>query len=401
MKHRNFAALGLVVLTLLGCASTTERKQQQQPAMAYNGWLEINTANFEHNVRAIAVRTGGVDKICAVMKADAYGHGITALMPAVLRSTLSCVAVASNSDIEQVRAGGFKGRLLRIRAATLAELAGAVPHQVEELVGNLSYARQLSKLAVERNVVIKVHLMIDAGGMSRNGLVMDGDSNRQQAAEIARLPGLAVVGLMTHFPVDDRNDALRVLNQFKAHAQWLMQAANLDKRQVIWHAANSYATINVPEAILDMARPGALLYGDTPLMTEFKKVMAVKSRVVALDEYPQAATVGYDRTYTLKRQSQLATIPLGYSDGYGRVFSNKSHVLIRGHKVPVLGRVSMNMLVVDVTEVPGVALDDEVVLFGKQDAVEVTQAELEQAAGTLFTEVGLNLGRALPRIAVP
>lgn len=166
------------------------------------------------------------------------------------------------------------------------------------------------------------------------------------------------------------------------------------------HVANTFATLTVRESWLDLVRVGGIFYGDTIASTEYKRVMTFKSSIASVNHYPKGNTVGYDRTYTLKRDSVLANIPAGYADGYRRVFSNAGHVLIRGQRVPVLGKTSMNTLIVDVTDLPLVTSGDEVVLFGKQGKAQVSAEEVEEISGALFTEMSILWGATNKRVIV-
>ncbi|NBI42848.1 hypothetical protein GVX76_04980 [[Haemophilus] felis] len=204
---------------------------------------------------------------------------------------------------------------------------------------------------------------------------------------------------MTHYPVEDEAEIRKNLAQFKADSEWLIQQAGLERSKITLHSANSYATLTVPEAHLDMVRPGGLLYGDSiPTFTEYKKTMAFKSKVANINHYPKGSTVGYDRTFTLERDSLLANLPFGYSDGYRRVFTNKGYVLIRGHKVPIVGKVSMNTTMVDVTDFPDILEGDEVVIFGKQGKLEVSQGDIEDINGALLADLYTVWGNSNPKV---
>ena len=204
---------------------------------------------------------------------------------------------------------------------------------------------------------------------------------------------------MIHFPEEDADAIRKDLARFNEDVNWLVKEAGLKRDRITVHAANSFATLAVPEARLDMVRPGGLLYGDTiPEHTEYRKTMSFKTRVASINHYPKGSTVGYDRTFTLQRDSQLANLPLGYSDGYRRVFTNKGHVLIRGHRVPVVGKVSMNTTMIDVTGFPDIQEGDEVVLFGQQAGGEITQAEIEDINGALLADLYTVWGNSNPRI---
>jgi alanine racemase len=227
---------------------------------------------------------------------------------------------------------------------------------------------------------------------------MSTEQGRQDALALVKQPGLQLVGIMTHFAVEDAADVRKGLATFKEQSQWLIDTAGLDRSKLTLHAANSFATLEVPESHLDMVRPGGLIYGDTlPSYTEYRRVMAFKTRVAAVSAYPAGNTVGYDRTYTLKRDSLLANLPMGYSDGYRRVFTNKGFVLINGQRAPVVGKVSMNTTMVDVTDIPVVKPGDEVVLFGKQGNADITQAEMEDINGALLADLYTVWGNSNPR----
>ncbi|CUA81636.1 MULTISPECIES: alanine racemase [Gulbenkiania] len=367
-----------------------------------NAWIEVDRAAFEHNIRTLQATVGDKTKICAIMKADAYGHGIGLLVPSVIATGVPCIGVASNEEARIVREKGFTGRLMRVRTPTLGELEGALPYNMEELVGNLDFARQAGEIARRHGKTLSVHLGLNSAGMSRNGLELSTEQGRREALALVRLPGLNLVGLMTHFPVEDKDDVRRGLAVFNKETDWLIKTARLDRNKLTLHCANSFATLEVPEARLDMVRPGGALYGDTvPSYTEYKRVMAFKSRVASVNRYPAGNTVGYDRTFTLKRDSVLANIPMGYSDGYRRVFTNKGFVLINGQRAPVVGKVSMNTTMVDVTDIPGVKPGAEVVLFGKQGKAEITQAEVEDINGALLADLYTVWGNSNPKVLKP
>ncbi|MNZ64954.1 Alanine racemase [compost metagenome] len=373
----------------------------QLTAQVSNAWVEINKAAFEHNIRALQAELGGKSKLCAVLKADAYGHGIGLLMPSVIAMDVPCVAVASNEEARVVRASGFKGELVRVRTGTLDEIEDALQYDVEEMVGNAEFARQAGELAERHGRKLRVHIALNSSGMSRNGLEMESEQGRRDAVAVTKDKNLDVVAIMTHYAVEEREDVLKGLAAFNRQADWLIKEAGLDRSKLTLHTANSFATLEVPEARLDMVRTGGALFGDTVVTrTEYKRVMQFKSHVASVNAYPAGNSVGYDRTFTLNRDSRLANITVGYSDGYRRVFTNKAHVLIDGHRVPVVGKVSMNTLMVDVTDFPDVKAGDEVVLFGKQGGSEIAQSEMEDINGALLADLYTVWGSANPKVLV-
>ena len=353
-----------------------------------NAWLEIDRQAFTDNIRTLQKELDGKSKICAVMKADAYGNSIDLLMPSILETNVECVGITSNAEAAIVRQHGYKGRIARLRAATTNEILDALPLNVEELFGNLEQAKSISAQMKSRNHTLKYHLALNAGGMDRNGLEMVTPKGKQQAVELSKLPNLKMVGIMTHYAVEDEKFVRDHLKIFLEQTDWLIKTAKLKREDLTLHTANSFTTLAVPEARLDMVRPGGVLYGDSiPSYTQYKKTMAFKTQVAVVNSYLKGTTVGYDETYTLKRDSRLANLPFGYSDGYRRVFSNKGYVLINGHKVPVVGKVSMNTTMVDVTDFPDIKAGDEVVVYGKQGNEEVKQADVEEYNGALLADL--------------
>jgi len=345
-----------------------------------NAWVEIDAKAFAHNINQLKGHLGGKAQICAVMKADAYGHSVALLMPTVIAQGINCVGVTSNEEARVARAKGFKGRLMRLRSATPGEIETALAYDMDELVGNLEVARYISDLAQRKGRTINIHLGLNAGGMDRNGLEVATAQGKKDALALVKLPNIKLAGIMTHFPYEDRDKVLEGFGRFKEQTDWLIKTAKLNRKDLLLHCANSFTTLNVPEAWMDMVRPGAALY--EPLYDAhpgYERVMQFKSRVASVNAYPAGSTVGYDGTHTLTRDSLLANIPIGYSDGYRRVLSNKANVLINGQRAPSVGRVSMNTFMVDVTDIAGVKPGDEVVLYGKQGNDEITQGELEEA----------------------
>ena len=367
-----------------------------------NSWLEIDTKAFEQNIATLQSQLQGSSKVCAVMKADAYGNGISLLMPSVIKMKVPCVAIASNEEARAVRASGYKGQIIRVRTATLNEIRDGMKYNMTELIGNPDTATAVSQMAGKLGKTLNYHLALNSAGMSRNGLDLSTEAGKQAALAITHLPHLKTTGIMTHFPVEEKSDVEKGLAAFKSETTWLIQAAKLDRSKLTLHTANSFATLAVPEARMDMVRPGGLLYGDTiPEHTEYKKIMAFKTNVASVNTYPKGNTVGYDRTFTLTRDSRLANLPMGYSDGYRRVFTNKGHVLIRGHRVPVVGKVSMNTTMVDVTDYPDITAGDEVVLYGSQGDAQITQGEVEDINGALLADLYTVWGNSNPKFAKP
>ncbi|HFG1571365.1 alanine racemase [Vibrio cholerae] len=365
-----------------------------------NSWLEISLGQFQSNIEQFKSHMSANTKICAIMKADAYGNGIRGLMPTIIAQGIPCVGVASNAEARAVRESGFKGELIRVRSASLSEMSAVLDLDIEELIGTHQQALDLAELAKQSGKTIKVHIALNDGGMGRNGIDMTTEAGKKEAVSIATQPSLSVVGIMTHFPNYNADEVRAKLAQFKESSTWLMQQANLKREEITLHVANSYTALNVPEAQLDMVRPGGVLFGDLPTNPEYPSIVSFKTRVSSLHHLPKDSTVGYDSTFTTSRDSVLANLPVGYSDGYPRKMGNKAEVLINGQRAKVVGVASMNTTVVDVTEIKGVLPGQEVVLFGQQQKQSIAVSEMENNAELIFPELYTLWGTSNPRFYV-
>nr|WP_275074703.1 alanine racemase [Providencia rettgeri] len=373
---------------------------QVQPVIVNNSWIEISESALDFNIKKVQALLGDKSSMCAVLKGDAYGHDLSLVTPVMIANNVQCIGVTNNQELKTVRDLGFKGRLMRVRSATEKEMAQATQYQTEELIGNLEMAQRLNAIAKQQNKVIPIHLALNSAGMSRNGLEVSTPAGLNEAKMISQLPQLKIVGIMSHYPEEDEAQIRKDLAKFNKESQQVLKETGLKREDVTLHVANTYATITVPESWLDMVRVGGIFYGDTVATNDYKRVMTLKSNIASVNHYPKGNTVGYDRTFTLKRDSVLANIPVGYADGYRRVFSNTGHALINGHKVPVLGKTSMNTVMVDVTDLKQVRPGDEVVFFGKQGNAEVTAEEVEDISGALFTEMSILWGATNKRVLV-
>ncbi|WP_425299627.1 MULTISPECIES: alanine racemase [Providencia] len=373
---------------------------QVQPVVVNNSWIEISESALDFNIKKVQALLGDKSSMCAVLKGDAYGHDLSLVTPVMIANNVQCIGVTNNQELKTVRDLGFKGRLMRVRSATEKEMAQATQYQTEELIGNLEMAQRLNAIAKQQNKVIPIHLALNSAGMSRNGLEVSTPAGLNEAKMISQLPQLKIVGIMSHYPEEDEAQIRKDLAKFNKESQQVLKETGLKREDVTLHVANTYATITVPESWLDMVRVGGIFYGDTVATNDYKRVMTLKSNIASVNHYPKGNTVGYDRTFTLKRDSVLANIPVGYADGYRRVFSNTGHALINGQKVPVLGKTSMNTVMVDVTDLKQVRPGDEVVFFGKQGNAEVTAEEVEDISGALFTEMSILWGATNKRVLV-
>lgn len=375
-------ALACLILTAGGCA--THAPMTSPIAGTYdadaskwsNAWVEVDAAAFERNIVRTRETIGQATRLCATMKADAYRHGLALLMPSVIRQGISCIGIASNEEARIARESGYKGQILRLRSASTPEMTAGMPFDIEELIGNPTAAKLLAEEAKKANKTIRIHMALNAGEMDRNGIEMRAPDGRQQALDIIKTPNLRVVGIMTHFAIEDKEKVKSQAKSFSDDANWIIANGGLKRHDITLHAANSYATMEVPEARFDMVRPGRILYGYSSY-PQFEKLLTFKTRVTTVNSYLANTGVTYGHTYILKRDSRLANIPVGYADAHRKVYTT-GDVLIRGHKVPIVGAITMNTLMADVTDYPDISTNDEVVLYGAQSNSALTGDDLQK-----------------------
>lgn len=376
----------LLTLPCFSCASEHTSSNRTDTPLgdwgATNAWLEIDTLQFRRNIQYLKTIIGTRSKICVVMKGDAYGNGISVLMPQVIAEGIENVAVTSNDEARDVRSSGYRGKILRIRIATEGEIREGIDLGIEELVGSLAQAQLISDIAEEKGVTVDFHLAINANGMSRNGIELK--NGYDEALSILQLPHLHCVGMMTHYPANRDADIRAQLATFRQQTSELIRRAGLKRSELTLHTAATYASLYIPETRLDMVRVGSALYnyGYTSRFDKFKKIMTFKSRVTAVQTYPAGNTVSYKRTKKLTRASRLANIPVGYANGLSTALANKGYMLIRGHRCPVVGNVTMNITMVDVTDFPDIQPGDEVVIYGRQGKSEITADDISEWTGT-------------------
>ncbi len=360
----------------------------------------IDRGALAANLRAIrgVLRSGTA--LLAVVKANAYGHGSVEVSRALVAAGADRLGVAYVEEGIFLRRAGLRASIV-VMGPTPPEAAKAIlEHHLEPMLCDLALAERLSHLASQAGQTVNVHLEVDTG-MARVGV-----SPREAAAyatKVAGLPGLRLEGLMSHFAsadADDPSAAQGQLAQF-LEADRAVQAAGV--RPALRHLANSAGLLALPEFHLDMVRPGILLYGYAPAprlgaRLALRPALTLRTRIAALRDVPRGQGVSYGHTFVAPRDLRVATLPLGYADGVSRALSNRGHVLVQGRRAPILGRVCMDMTVVDVSAMPRAAVGDEVVLIGRQGDAEITADEVAAAAGTISYEILAGIGPRIPRV---
>jgi len=366
-------------------------------------WAEIDTDALLHNLNIIkdTVKT----QLCAVVKADAYGHGVNIIAPILQKGGVDCFAVSNIEEAIELREIGIIKPIL-ILGYTPCEYAKEISkYDISQCVYSLDYAKDLSNEAVKNNINIKIHIKLDTG-MSRIGFDCRNDDLKdiKNAILAAKLEGFVLEGVFTHFAVSDRSKSQEdgftdaQYNRFKNAVDILKQNGLNPK---LCHCCNSAALCLDGDKHFDLCRAGIILYGLTPssdlkLHQSFEPVMSLKSVVSQVKEITAGDTVSYGRTFAADKNIIVATVSCGYADGYPRLLSNKGYVLINGCRANIIGRVCMDQFCVDVTDIPNVKRGDEVLLWGKDLPVET----LADMIGTINYEMVCGVSSRVKRIKI-
>lgn len=366
-------------------------------------WAEIDTDALAENFHIVKDHVGPDVSVMGVVKANAYGHGAVACARRLEREGADWFGVALPEEGIELRTAGIAKPVLCLAGFWGEQAAACLEHGLVPVLYRLEMVEALDRAARERNVVADVHVKIDTG-MGRLGVRFD--ELTEFLATLRRFPNLRIDGVMTHFAAADEpscgpltHDQIqrfeKAVDAFREHGF----------NPTYQHLANSAAIFGQPGAWGNMVRPGGVLYGlwrdilapsdrDVPL----RPVMSLHSRISLLKWVPQGETVGYGCTFEASQKTLVATVPIGYDDGYMRALSNRGHAIIRGTYATVIGRISMDLTIIDVTNVPEVEVDDEVVLIGARDGLAVTAEDLAKTAGTLSYEVTCGVSSRVPRV---
>ena len=361
-------------------------------------YAEIDLGALRHNFTEIRRRINPASKLCAVVKANAYGHGALEVSKVAVECGADFLAVATVDEGLELRRAGFGLPILILGLIPHEAARAVVDADLTQAVADFALAEKISAAAVSLGKVAKIHLKLETG-MGRIGVAPD--EAVALAAEISRLPNVELEGLFSHFADADSPDRTftnRQIKIFKATADKI-QAAGIGIK--IRHIAESAAALDIPEAHFDMVRSGIINYGlypsaDVRRTIELKPVMKLVAKIVYLKKVAAGVSIGYGRDFIAARDSLIATLPLGYADGYTRAYKG-FHVEVRGQLAPIAGRVCMDQTMIDVTDVAGVALGDEAILFGSD---LVTTDAAARYLNTINYEVTCLVSARVPRVFI-
>lgn len=364
---------------------------------------EIDLDAIGHNIKEIRGKLKKGTKLMAVVKADGYGHGAFEVSQMCLYSGADMLAVATCEEGVALRKNNVFVPILILGYTVENCLEDVVLNDLTQTVFSYELAKQVSDTAQRLGKVANVHLSVDTG-MSRIGF-LPCEESLDEIDRIFELPALNITGIFTHFSTADEKDKSFTKKQFE---RFLYMTEGIEKRGhkgLIRHCANSAAIIDMPELQLDMARAGIIIYGMLPSNEvgrglDLQPAMSIKTHVSYVKELPEGVGVGYGRTYYTNKHTRIATIPIGYADGYSRQLSNRARVIVNGEYAPVIGNVCMDQMMIDVTHIENVKMGDEVIIMGRDGNKSVTAEELGSLMGTINYEVVCGIGKRVPRVYI-
>lgn len=365
-------------------------------------WAEVDLGAIEYNFRQLKQIVGKKTKVLAAVKADAYGHGLYGVSKRLEACKVDYLGVASVDEAIELREKGIRSPVIVLSAILKSEARPMVEYDITATIADISFAKFLNSVSKNAKRPTKVHVKVDTG-MGRLGVWHDEADSFVR--EVAALPHLELEGIYTHFPVAEELDDPFTDEQLALFNLLIERLAKERIRISYRHAANSMALVSRRHSHLNLVRPGLMIYGLHPSpcsvdMVKLKPALSFKTKIVFLKRARAGRSISYGRTHITKRETTIATLAVGYGDGYNRLLSNKASVLIRGVRAPVIGRVCMDQTMVDVGDVKGVAVGDEVVLIGAQGKEKISAEELARLCSTIPYEITCWISRRVPRIYI-
>ncbi|HHY13334.1 MAG TPA: alanine racemase [Thermoanaerobacterales bacterium] len=372
--------------------------------MLRHTWAEINLDNIDHNIREIRRITDEKAKICAVIKAEGYGHGAVHIAKEALKNGIDRFAVAILREGLKLRGAGIREPILILGLVPDKQLETAIMNNLTLTVYTLEGAKAVSKAAQNIEAQAKIHIKLDTG-MGRLGFLPN-DESISEILEIYKLPNIKVKGIYTHLANADKKDKTHTQQQLRIYHQICNQLTEKGVELPRKHVANSAAIIDLPETHLDIVRAGLIIYGMYPSdevqkeRISLKPAMTLKTRISHLKKLPPGHGISYGSIFTTTRDTVVATLPIGYADGYSRILADKGEVLVKGQRAPIIGKICMDQCMIDVTDIDDVSVQDEVVLFGQQGDSIISPEEVASLMGTINYEIVCMIGKRVPRVYI-
>ena len=367
-------------------------------------WAEINLSNLDYNIKRIKEKIGPGRKLTAAIKADAYGHGAVKAAGVLRANGINSFAVATLSEAVRLRNAGFILEEILIQTITPEPLIDPIiEHRLSPFVCSYENAEAISKAAAKEGIIIHGYIAVDTG-MGRIGFNPNDSTSLEEVKMIAGLPNFKIEGLVSHFATADSADKTFSAFQEQQFTVFYKNLIKADLKIPYRSIANSAAIMEIGSSHFEMVRPGIVLYGLYPSdevdtsQLDVKPVMSIKANIVHLKKVPVGTSISYGRKFTAKKDSLIATIPLGYGDGLPRRYGYKGKVIVNGVFAPIAGTICMDQLMIDVTQVPYVRLGDEVTIMGKDGMAEITADDIARITDTISYEVTTDFGLRLPKV---
>lgn len=364
---------------------------------------EINLDAIAHNVRVIKSRLEEKTKVLAIVKADGYGHGALEVSKVALYNGADWLGIATCDEGIDLRENNIHVPILILGYTVENQMEKVIKYDLTQTVFSYEVAEALSKAAVKMNKTALVHIKVDTG-MGRIGFLPT-DKNIDEIEKIFNLPNLNVTGVFTHFATADEEDKTFTMEQYSGFKYVTDRLKQLGHKDIICHCANSGAILDMPELQMDMVRAGIILYGMYPSeevkrTIELKPAMSLKTHISYVKEVEPNTSIGYGRKYYTDKVTKVATVPIGYADGYARCLSNKARVMVKGEYANEIGNICMDQMMIDVTHIDNITMGDEVVVLGCQGDKCVSAEELAKLESTINYEVVCNVGKRVPRVYI-
>lgn len=366
-------------------------------------WAEINLDTIATNTKNIKKLVGDKELI-AIVKADCYGHGAVDVVPTLLENGASRLAVAMLTEAIELRENNINAPIVILGYTPLYLGEELINYDIEQTVYDLDYAKELSKIALSFNKKAKIHIAIDTG-MGRIGF-LPGDDTVKTINEVYNLEGLEVIGIYSHFSTSDEKDKSYANEQLFKFKKVIANLKALGIEIPLKHISNSGAIIDMPETYLNGVRPGIILYGYYPSKEvskdnlSVKPALTLKANVAHVKELHKDMYISYGKTFKTNKKTIVATLPIGYGDGYPRALSENAKVIVNGKFASILGRICMDQCMIDVTDIENVKTGDEVIILGGEGDLKFNADDMAEALGTINYEILCRIKSRIPRVYI-
>ncbi|WP_346894476.1 alanine racemase [Clostridium sp. UBA7503] len=366
-------------------------------------WAEINLDTIATNTKNIKKLVGDKELI-AIVKADCYGHGAVDVVPTLLENGASRLAVAMLTEAIELRENNINAPIVILGYTPLYLGEELINYDIEQTVYDLDYAKELSKIALSLNKKAKIHIAIDTG-MGRIGF-LPGDDTVKTINEVYNLEGLEVIGIYSHFSTSDEKDKSYANEQLFKLKKVMKDLKALGIEIPLKHISNSGAIIDMPKTYLNGVRPGIILYGYYPSKEvskdnlSVKPALTLKAKVAHVKELHKDMYISYGKTFKTNKKTIVATLPIGYGDGYPRSLSENAKVIVNGKFASILGRICMDQCMIDVTDIENVKTGDEVIILGGEGDLKFNADDMAEALGTINYEILCRIKSRIPRVYI-